>query len=87
MTNYSHETHQLKDFEHMYFFDYSDGNSRQVRLYPMDIVHKIDLGMMYGQIFSKKQIQEQDGFPISELENILEKNEAKILYFENLKKY
>ena len=84
--NYSHEKYQLKDFKHMYFFEISDGNSRIVSLYSKELINKVDFGLIYGQIFSKDQIQDQT-FSISQLESILKNHDAKILYFENLDKY
>jgi len=87
MTNYSHEKYQLNDFKHMYFFEVSDGNSRTISLYSKDIINKIDFNSISGQIFSKDQIEEQKSFPINDLEKILSKYDAKILYFENLDFY
>lgn len=87
MANYSNEKYQLKEFNHMYFFEVSDGNSRKIYLYPKDHIKKIDFVLISGQIFSKNQINEQKGFPINKLESILNDYDAKIIYFENLNNY
>ena len=87
MTTYKHEKHYLKDIGHMYYFEISDGNSRQVTLYPHNDLVGDDFCLLSGQIFSNKMINEQPSFPIGELESILEKYDAKILYFENLEKF
>jgi len=87
MTTYSHEKYHLNGFDHMYFFEVSDGNSRKIHLYSKDVVNKIDFSSISGQIFSKNQIKEQESFPINELETILNQYDAKILYFDNLNSY
>ncbi len=80
----------MKDFKHLYFFDYTPTNHRMVRLFPMaDLIGKeIDVSELEGILFAQKEIPEQQQkFPITNFEEILKEYSGRVIYFEDFKKY
>ncbi len=86
--NLENEQYQIMEgFKHIYFFDYTWENFRKVNVYSRnDLTGKeFDLSELEGIIFSSKRIDEKQ-FPITDLKDVLEKYDARLLYFENFER-
>jgi len=74
----------LNEYTHLYFFDYTWENHRRVKLYSQtDLIGKdTDIHELEGIIYASEEINEKI-IPITKFQDLLEKYNCKLIYFEN----
>ena len=87
----SFKIQELQNLSHIYFFEYTWSNARQIILYcPHDLEGKeVDVHELVGIIFSKKEIstEKEKRQPASKLDKLLKEVDGKIVLFEDYNRF